>query len=81
MAETVFNLDETKSSLSRLVDRAARGEEIIIAKSGKPLARLVPLRQGVAQRKRGGWEGRVYISKDFDEPLPPEILSAFEGQG
>lgn len=80
MAETVFNLDETKSALSRLVDRAARGEEIIIVKSGKPLARLVPLRQRVAQRKPGGWEARVHISKDFDEPLLPEILSAFEGQ-
>ncbi len=81
MAETVYNLYEAKSSLSRLVDRAAGGEEIIIAKSGKPLARLVPLRQRVARRKPGGWEGRVYISEDFDEPLPPEILSAFEGRG
>ena len=81
MAETVYNLYEAKSSLSRLVDRAAGGEEIIIAKSGKPLARLGPLRQSVAQRKPGGWEGRVYISEDFDEPLPPEILAAFEGQG
>ena len=81
MPETVYNLYEAKSSLSRLVDRAAGGEEIIIAKSGKPLARLGPLRRRVAQRTPGGWEGRVYISEDFDEPLPPEILSAFEGQG
>ena len=80
MAETVYNLYEAKSSLSRLVDRAAGGEEIIIAKSGKPLARLGPLRQSVAQRKPGGWEGLVHIAEDFDEPLPPEILSAFEGQ-
>ena len=81
MPETIYNLYEAKSSLSRLVEQAANGEEIIIAKSGKPLARLGPLRQRVAQRKPGGWEGRVYISEDFDEPLPPEILSAFEGQG
>ena len=81
MAETVYNLYEAKSSLSRLVDRAAGGEEIIIAKSGKPMARLGPLRQRVAQRQPGGWEGRVYISEDFDEALPPEILSAFEGRG
>ena len=81
MAETVYNLYEAKSSLSRLVDRAAGGEEIIIAKYGKPLARLGPLRQRVARRKPGGWEGRVFISEDFDDPLPPEILSAFEGQG
>ena len=81
MPETVYNLYEAKSSLSRLVDRAAEGEEIIIAKSGKPLALLGPLRKRIAQRQPGGWEGRVYISDDFDEPLPPEILSSFEGQG
>ena len=81
MTETVYNLYEAKSSLSRLVDRAAGGEEITIAKSGKPLACLGPLRRRVAQRTPGGWEGRVYISEDFDEPLPPEILSGFEGQG
>ena len=81
MPETVYNLYEAKSSLSRLVDRAAAGEEIIIAKSGKPLALLGPLRKRVAQRQPGGWEGRVTITDDFDEPLPPEILSSFEEQG
>ncbi len=81
MAETIYNLYEAKSFLSRLVDRAAGGEEIIIAKAGKPLARLVPLRRRVARRKPGGWEGQVSIAEDFDEPLPPEILSTFEGQG
>ena len=81
MPETIYNLYEAKSSLSRLVDRAAGGEEIIIAKAGKPLARLVPLKRLVAKRKPGGWEGQVYIADDFDEPLPPEILSTFEGLG
>ena len=81
MPETIYNLYEAKSSLSRLVDRAAGGEEITIVKAGKPLARLVPLRQGAAKRKPGGWVGQVTISADFDESLPPEILSAFEEQG
>ena len=80
MATTVYSLNEAKSSLSRLVDRAAGGEEIIIAKSGKPVARLGPFRQKAAPRHPGGWEGRAYVSEDFDEPLPPEIVSAFEGQ-
>ncbi|MCY3776176.1 MAG: type II toxin-antitoxin system prevent-host-death family antitoxin [Candidatus Aminicenantes bacterium] len=80
MATRVYNLYEAKSSFSQLVDRAAGGEEIIIARSGKPVARLGPLRQRAAPRQPGGWEGRVYISEDFDKPLPPEILSSFEGQ-
>ena len=80
MATTVYNLDEAESFLSRLVDRVAGGEEIIIAKSGKPVARLGPLERRAAPRQPGGWEGRVDISEDFDEPLPAEILSSFEGQ-
>ena len=81
MMVAVYNLYEAESSLSRLVDRAARGEVIIIAKAGKPLARLAPLRQRVLKRKPGGWEGRVYIADDFDEPLPPETLSNFKERG
>ena len=80
MPETVFNLYEAKSSLSRLVDRAAAGEEIIIAKAGRPLARLVPFRGARRPRRPGGWEGRVRIADDFDAPLPEEILKAFEGR-
>ena len=80
MSETIYNLYEAKTSLSRLVDRAARGEEIILAKAGKPLAKLVPFEQPSLPRQPGGWEGRVRISEDFDAPLPPEIQSAFEGR-
>jgi len=81
MAENIFNLYEAKSSLSRLVDRAAAGEEIIIAKSGKPMARLVPIARRVRRREPGGWEGQVFIADDFDAPLPDEIVRAFEGRG
>jgi prevent-host-death family protein len=80
MSETVFNLYEAKSSLSRLVDRAAAGEEIIIAKAGHPLARLVAFGGPRRPRRPGGWEGRVRIGDDFDAPLPEEVLQAFEGR-
>jgi len=80
MSETVLNLYEAKTSLSKLVDRAAAGEEIIIAKAGRPLAKLAPLREKKFPRSPGGWEGRVYIAEDFDAPLPDELLDVFEGK-
>lgn len=79
MAEYIFNLYEAKTSLSKLVERAAAGEEIIIAKSGRPLAKLVPLAPRKT-RQPGGWEGKVFIADDFDEPLPEDIQAAFEGR-
>lgn len=80
MPTAVYNLYEAKTSLSKLVDRAAAGEEIVIAKSGKPLARLIPLSSKRPRRKPGGWEGQVKISESFDEPLPDSLLAAFEGR-
>jgi prevent-host-death family protein len=74
----IFNLYQAKTSLSRLVDRAASGEEIIIAKSGKPLAKLVRFERQAEPRKPGGWEGEVYIAEDFDAPLPEDILQHFD---
>lgn len=79
MRSTV-NLYEAKTHLSDLVERAAAGEEIIIAKSGKPRARLVPLPEERPTREPGGWEGQVWIADDFDAPLPPEILAGFMGE-
>jgi prevent-host-death family protein len=81
MSQTVYNLYEAKTSLSRLVDRAASGEEIILSKAGKPLAKLVPFHRSTEPRKPGGWEGQVHISEDFDAPLPEDIQNAFEGRG
>ena len=75
----VLNLYEAKTHLSRLVDDAASGAEIVIAKAGVPKARLV----GLPARKRrrpGGAKGRIWIAPDFDAPLPPEILRAFLGE-
>ncbi|HEX7182662.1 MAG TPA: type II toxin-antitoxin system prevent-host-death family antitoxin [Thermoanaerobaculia bacterium] len=81
MSEIIYNLYEAKTSLSRLVDRAASGEEIILSKAGKPLAKLVPFHRPPEPRQPGGWEGRIRISEDFDDPLPPELQAAFEGSG
>lgn len=76
MAETV-NLYQAKTHLSDLVDRAAKGEEIVIAKAGVPVARLVPLASIGAGRTPGGWEGLVTIAPDFDAPLPAELQVGF----
>lgn len=78
MASAIYNLYEAKTALSKLVERAAAGEEIIIAKHGRPLARLTALAQRGVPRKPGGWEGRLWVSPDFDAPLPAELLEAFE---
>ena len=75
----VTSLYEAKTRLSALVDLAAAGEEIIIAKNGVPKARLVPLAGAGRPRRPGGGKGRVWIADDFDAPLPPEILAAFLG--
>lgn len=76
MAKPV-NIYDAKTRLSELVDRAAAGEEIVIAKAGKPVARLVPLR--VRERAPGRGAGRIEIGPDFDAPLPPAVLRDFEG--
>ncbi|HEX5583250.1 type II toxin-antitoxin system Phd/YefM family antitoxin [Gaiella sp.] len=75
---TVVNMHEAKTHLSRLVERARQGEDVVIAKAGRPVARLVPLTEADAPRKLGGWKGRVWMADDFDE-LPPDVLAAFEG--
>jgi prevent-host-death family protein len=74
-----FNVHDAKTHFSRLLDRVAQGEEIIIAKSGRPVAKLV--RMAAEPRKPGRLKGRIRIAPDFDEPLPGEILSAFRGEG
>ena len=79
MAEQV-NLYEAKTHLSQLVERAAAGEEIIIAKSGQPKARLVPLEKPRPLRTPGAWKGKIWVADDFDDPLPPELLRAFNGE-
>ncbi|MGH3086270.1 MAG: type II toxin-antitoxin system Phd/YefM family antitoxin [Rubrobacteraceae bacterium] len=74
------NVHEAKTHLSRLLERVSAGEEIIIAKSGKPVARLVPEKKRVKRRKPGGGIGRITIKESFYDPLPEDILRAFEGR-
>lgn len=73
------NLHAAKTHLSRLVDQAAAGEEIVIAKAGKPVAKLVPLDRPRARRVLGSLQGRLRVPDDFDAPLPEDVLRAFEG--
>lgn len=77
---TTLNLYEAKTHLSDLVERAARGEEIVIAKAGTPMARLVPLPapERPVRRKPGMWKGKIWVADDFDDPLPPDIQDALE---
>jgi prevent-host-death family protein len=75
-----INLYEAKTNLSQLVERAAAGEEIIIAKAGRPLARLVALAQRTAERPLGLFAGLAELGADFDDPLPDEMRLAFEGR-
>lgn len=74
------NIYEAKTNLSALVDRAAGGEEIVIARNGKPLARLVPLEKRTAPRRLGLYRNEIKVGPDFDDPLPEEILAAFRGE-
>jgi prevent-host-death family protein len=79
MAATV-NIHEAKTHLSRLLERVSKGEEIVIARAGRPVARLVPYARVAKPRKPGGWKGKVWIADDFDAELPEEIAAAFRGE-
>ncbi|MDO8359724.1 MAG: type II toxin-antitoxin system Phd/YefM family antitoxin [Devosia sp.] len=76
------NTHEAKTHLSRLVERAAKGETIIIAKAGKPMAKLVPLELPVVDtsRRLGGLEGQFLIPDDFDRMMEDEIAEMFNGK-
>jgi prevent-host-death family protein len=71
------NIHAAKTQLSRLVDEAVAGEEVIIAKAGKPMVRLTPVGKKDIGSTLGMLKGKIWISDDFDAPLPPEILKDF----
>jgi len=73
-----INVHEAKTKLSRLLSRVEAGEEIVISKSGQPIARLVPWQEGTENRKPGLDKGKLIIPQDFDEPLPKDVLDSFE---
>ncbi len=72
------NIQEAKTHLSRLLEEAVAGEDIVIAKAGRPYVRLVSCVPENTPRNLGGWEGRVHVAEDFDE-TPEEIIRLFEG--
>jgi len=74
--ETV-NVHEAKTHLSRLLERVEHGEEIVIARAGKPIARLVPLEPAEPRRLFGRDRGKIWMSDDFDEPLPWQVFPGF----
>lgn len=79
MADPV-NIHEAKTYLSRLLERVERGEEIVIARDGKPIARLCPLPKRRKKRVLGKYAGQIRIADDFDE-LPPDVAEAFGVRG
>ena len=77
MTKTV-NIHEAKTHLSRLLERVSEGEEVVISKSGRPVARLIPAGERPERREPGTASGRVVLGEKFDAPLPEEVLEAFE---
>lgn len=75
----VVNMHEAKSMLSKLVEEAEAGEEIILARAGEPAVRLVPVRAG-RRRQLGRWRGKVQMAEDFAAPLPEEMLRSWRSE-
>jgi prevent-host-death family protein len=74
------NIHTAKTHLSRLLEEVAAGEEIVIAKAGKPVARLLPYAPKREPRQPDLLKGQIWIADDFDDPLPEEIMAAFRGE-
>ncbi len=80
MSDTI-NMHDAKTHLSKLVQRALDGEEIIISRDGKPLVKLTPVADGpTVKRQYGRLKGQVWMADDFDSPLPPDIQRYFDGE-
>jgi len=77
---TTYNIHQAKSQLSKLIEAVQEGETLTIAKAGKPVAVLGPLRAHSIPRRRGVLKGQIQLGPEFDEPLPTDVLDAFEGR-
>jgi prevent-host-death family protein len=75
----VTNIYEAKTQLSKLIENALKGEEVIIGKAGKPIVRLIPYQETLPLRKPGLWEGKVTLMPDFDD-LPADLQAFFNGE-
>jgi len=80
MNDDSVNIHDAKTHLSRLVERVTEGGEVVIARAGKPVARLVPVASGKRTRKLGALKGKLKVPDDFDAPLPAKVIAAFEGR-
>lgn len=77
---SIINIHEAKTHLSRIVEEVAAGREVIIAKAGRGVAKLVPLDGLPKAKKLGGLKGKMAVPDDFNAPLEPDVIAAFEGQ-
>ncbi len=73
-------MHQAKTHFSRLLDRAQAGEEFVIAKAGRPVARLGPLARPGKRRRLGLLDGQFTVPDDFNEPLPERVIAVFEGR-
>ena len=77
---TVVNVNEAKTHLSRILDEVAAGADVVIAKAGKPVARLVPIDQVPKPKQLGLLRGRIKVPDDFNAPLRADVLADFQGR-
>jgi len=73
------NVHHAKTHLSRLLEQASAGKEVVISRYGRPVARIVPFRRSPVPRRLGTLKGRIVITGDFDSPLPNSVLKGFRG--
>jgi prevent-host-death family protein len=75
-----LNIHDAKTHFSKLIEAVVHGEQVIIARAGKPVAKLIAIGAQVQARKPGALKGKINIAEDFDAPLPEDIAAAFEGR-
>ena len=75
---TIFTIHQAKTNLSRLIQKASKGEEVIIARGSKPVARVVAVGEVKGKRQPGSLKGRLHVGPEFFEPLPMSELSTWE---
>ena len=80
MTTETVNIYEAKTKLSQLVDKAAAGEDVVVSRNGKPMARITRLEPPRRRVRFGVLKGKIRIARDFDAPLPDELLAGFEGR-
>lgn len=78
----ITNISDAKANLSRLIEKVMQGEEVVIGKAGKPVARIVPYDLNATPRQLGAgqWRGQIWLAEDFDE-LPEDVIQHFTGEG